>query len=363
MAKHRNVLPDNTSWHEATKRYMARKMFQGVRYTAYHLTSPTAALKDVDAQIDEVRRKGKPSLTTIGDIGLEWLEDRKKDLATNRIKFNTYRNAECIYNKYIKPIASTKVQSFDVQEWIDDLNGNPNYIRKIWEAMEHILKMARKKDIIRFVPDDIKLPKPKNEAKQMKDQSDIDKIIEAAANTRYYDVVLFSLNTGLRKEDTLPLKWTDFDFRENTVSLQRFYVRCENGWKVSDEGKTHKSIRKVPVFPWLVKHISDMPRKGEYVFLGMHGGILSPNTLHGAWKRILKAAGVEMKWHGLRHQFASVLRDAGVPLDIIRDLLGHTKISMTEQYSHLRFEMSQKAIESIGVKHGVNKKVDPPTEA
>ncbi|MCY1552644.1 Tyrosine recombinase XerD [compost metagenome] len=67
-----------------------------------------------------------------------------------------------------------------------------------------------------------------------------------------------------------------------------------------------------------------------------------------AWLELLKNAGVEdFRWHDMRHDFASRLVMAGVPLNTVRDLLGHSDIKMTLRYAHLAPDSKAAAVELI----------------
>ena len=67
-----------------------------------------------------------------------------------------------------------------------------------------------------------------------------------------------------------------------------------------------------------------------------------------SWDGVLKAAEVSsFRWHDLRHTFASKLAMKGVPLNTIRDLLGHADLKMTLRYAHLTPDTKAAAVELI----------------
>ena len=83
-----------------------------------------------------------------------------------------------------------------------------------------------------------------------------------------------------------------------------------------------------------------------YVFASATGGRME--DVKSAWLALLaEACIVGFRWHDMRHDFASRLVMAGVPLNTVRDLLGHTDIKMTLRYAHLAPESKAAAVELI----------------
>lgn len=84
---------------------------------------------------------------------------------------------------------------------------------------------------------------------------------------------------------------------------------------------------------------------GEYVFLTREGEPLTCNTMRKPFERILRAAGLRyIRFHKIRHSFASQLIINGVPLKSVQELLGHSYIRQTMIYSHLSLNVNRDAI-------------------
>jgi hypothetical protein len=67
--------------------------------------------------------------------------------------------------------------------------------------------------------------------------------------------------------------------------------------------------------------------------------------------KLLKRAGISgFRWHGLRHQFASRLVQRGVPLNTVRDLLGHSTVQMSLRYAHLAPDQVREAVAKFNEK-------------
>jgi site-specific recombinase XerD len=81
---------------------------------------------------------------------------------------------------------------------------------------------------------------------------------------------------------------------------------------------------------------SPIPHRAELIFCADDGSLLRPGRFQEVRWAAQKRAGLRrIKWHDLRHSYASVLASGGMPLFLIRGLLGHSSIAMTERYTHL----------------------------
>lgn len=150
-------------------------------------------------------------------------------------------------------------------------------------------------------------------------------------------LVLLSLNTGMRRGEVFNLTWADIDLKNKLITV---------------EGDTSKSgqTRHIPMNKEAVATIEEWRkqhgRNSGYVFPGKNGHRL--DNVKKSWDGLLKMAKIEgFRWHDLRHTFASKLVMAGVPLNTVRDLLGHSDLAMTLRYAHLAPDSKAAAVELI----------------
>jgi integrase len=146
-------------------------------------------------------------------------------------------------------------------------------------------------------------------------------------------MVLLTLNTGLRRGEILQLRWADVDL------LQReLIVRGDN----AKSGKTRHIPLNGEALTTLQQWRSDS-RSAEWVFAGNDGERMQ--AVKTSWKGVLRSAAiVDFRWHDLRHHFASRLVMNGVDLNTVRELLGHSDLSMTLRYAHLSPEHKADAV-------------------
>ena len=171
---------------------------------------------------------------------------------------------------------------------------------------------------------------------------------------------------GLRRGEALGLKWGDFDWKEDQVHIQR---DIDFAYSTAREGalKTEAADRFVPVPVKLKKML--LQKEGEpeeYVFHDPHGNPLSQATFKRMWCRLMADARCatvrdydpheEKNWdilkqvkptltpHFLRHNFVTLLYEAGIDPLIAMKIVGHTDYKTTANiYTHVRDEMLRKA--------------------
>jgi integrase len=143
--------------------------------------------------------------------------------------------------------------------------------------------------------------------------------------------VLLSVSTGMRRGELLALRWASVDFRAKQITV---------------EGSTAKSqqTRHIPLNDEameVLKHWRAQAPEGERVF-NIDTGFKS------AWAPLLTRAKItSFRWHDLRHHFASRLVQAGVPLNTVRELLGHGSLAMTLRYAHLAPDQKREAVAKL----------------
>jgi len=149
-------------------------------------------------------------------------------------------------------------------------------------------------------------------------------------------MVLLTMNTGLRRGEVLQLKWSDVNLLQRKI-----VIRGDN----AKSGKT----RYVPLNDEALstlQHWQPSAEAMDWVFPAHDGGRMM--SIKTSWKRVLKSAAIrDFRWHDLRHHFASRLVMKGVDLNTVRELLGHSDLSMTLRYAHLSPEHKADAVAKI----------------
>jgi len=146
-------------------------------------------------------------------------------------------------------------------------------------------------------------------------------------------MITLALNTGLRRGELWNLKWGDIDMRTAMLTVHGSGAKS---------GQTRHIPLNAAALACLKTHRGDVvPMPSKPVF-GRH-------EFKKAFSGVLKAAQIEsFRFHDLRHTFASRLVMAGVPLNTVRELMGHASLDMTLIYAHLAPDNLRHAVDLIG---------------
>jgi integrase len=149
-------------------------------------------------------------------------------------------------------------------------------------------------------------------------------------------LTVLTLNTGLRRGEALHLRWTDVD-----LVRRKIVIRGDN----AKSGKTRHLPLNDEALTTL-QHWRSGTELAEWVFPGRDGERLK--GVKTSWKSVLQKAAIDdFRWHDLRHHFASRLVMKGVDLNTVRELLGHSDLSMTLRYAHLSPEHKADAVAKL----------------
>ncbi len=142
--------------------------------------------------------------------------------------------------------------------------------------------------------------------------------------------MLLALYTGMRRGEILGLKWDAVDFSSGFITVKRSF--CKAAGKVREETKS-KKIRRIPICKALRSHLQDLAlitRSSGYVIPHMHS-----DSFLKIFRRMSRTAGIkEIRFHDLRHTFASHFLMSGGSIYDLRQILGHSTIQVTERYTH-----------------------------
>lgn len=147
-------------------------------------------------------------------------------------------------------------------------------------------------------------------------------------------IVITALNTGMRKEEILNLKWDNVDLKNGFILLD-----------ITKNGER----REIPINATLRETLSNIVRRIDidYVFYDRKRGTRFSN-IQESFTTACKNANIrDFHFHDLRHCFASHLVMAGIDLTTVKELLGHKTLTMTLRYSHLAPSHKVRAVDIL----------------
>ncbi len=132
-------------------------------------------------------------------------------------------------------------------------------------------------------------------------------------------ILLCAIHSGMRRGEILNLKWSDVDFRARLITV-----------RIAKSGKQ----RKIPIDDTLFSTLAKLTSRfaNGFVFPSPKKAGAPYQDIHHTWGRLVRKTGIiDVRFHDLRHTFASHLVMAGVDIRTVQELLGHATLAMTER--------------------------------
>lgn len=298
---------------------------------------------------------------TINQITEEWKEEKKK-----YVKKSTYAAYQLLIQNHIKPyfgdlyeVNEEKVQQFVFDKL--DAGLSEKTIRDIIIVLKMILKFGIKNGYLEYVQIDAKFP-------SMQEKKDLDVLSKADQkkfmehlrnNFTFKNLGIFiCLSTGMRIGEICGLRWCDVDTVEGVIkvrhTLQRIYIiegKTRHTELLLDTPKTANSVRDIPMSSELLKMLKSLNKvvNENYYVIANDIKPIEPRTYRNYYKKLCKQLDIpELKFHGLRHSFATRCIESKADYKTVSVLLGHSNISTTlNLYVHPNKEQKKKTIDKM----------------
>lgn len=169
-----------------------------------------------------------------------------------------------------------------------------------------------------------------------------------------YEFYILEITTGLRLGEILALTWDDLDIKNKTISVNKQVQRIKSELKITTP-KTTSSIRTVALcdecFNQLILLRSRQRLDTKLIFPSpITGGLRDPSSVTRKLHRMQKRAGVpQIRFHDLRHSFATLSLEQGMDIKTVSHMLGHTDAGFTmNTYMHVTDNMQQTVADAMG---------------
>ncbi len=304
----------------------------------------------------------------------QWLDRWLDEYAANTVRSNTLRGYRHYIDKHIKPYLGDKpvgkVTTSDVQQLYQKLlkhgRGDPHSgkgtrlsgttVRGIHGVFHQAMDVAvRERLTARNPTDDVVLPKKDRTPQKVLNNAQLERFMEEIRkDTVWHDFFYTELTTGLRRGEICGLMWSDFDEKKGTLEIRRTVHSEPNGRLVTDETKTGAGRRTITLPPSTAQLLRERKKHSysEWIFPNPIKPELPtrPNGAYTHMKVLLKQAGLpSIRFHDLRHTFATHAMASGVDAKTLSGILGHTQASFTlDTYTHTTGDMQQQAANIVG---------------
>ena len=178
--------------------------------------------------------------------------------------------------------------------------------------------------------------------------------LDAAERRGVLPMFYLELISGLRKGELVALQWTDLDEANCTISVSKQASWDTDGTLILSQPKTGNSIREVSIPQDAVELLKQEHTKhpdNPWMFpSGRTGEMYHPDSVVTLHKRILKDAGLEhIRFHDLRHTFATLALQNGVDVKTVSSMLGHYDAGFTlRTYTHATRQKQDEAAQTMG---------------
>ena len=299
----------------------------------------------------------------------EWLDIWLVECAEPTVRPTTIKGYRGYVEKNIKPYLGNKqickVTTAEIQSLYRKLqkegavDGGPlagTTVRRIHNVLHQALDVAVNRHLIVKNPsNDVTLPKKVATVKTILNDEQLERFMEAIkADEHWHDFFYMEITTGLRRGELCGLMWTDFDEKKGTLTIRRtLHTKDGGGYYVGDT-KTGTGRRTIKLPPSTVQLLTERKKKSisQWLFPNpIHPeDPIMPNSGYERMKKLMADAGLpNIRFHDLRHTFATHALTSGVDAKTLSGILGHTKTSFTlDTYTHVTGDMHRKASEIVG---------------
>ena len=207
-----------------------------------------------------------------------------------------------------------------------------------------------------------KLPPKKAREMQVLTRDELQRFLIQAQAEGYYELFLLELATGLRRGELMALQWDDLDFKTGVLTVNK-QVYDVKGELLVSEPKTKASIRKIVLPPAVVEVLREYKETvhSRWMFPSpvKEDMPLGPGVVRKRLQMILEHAGCKhVRFHDLRHTFATLALENGMDVKTLSAMLGHVSAATTlDIYTHITDDMQRTAAANID--RGIGK-AEPP---
>lgn len=328
------------------------------------------------------KRDEKPDEVQQSITFQEWIEEFLVNYKRNEIKITTYEGYMRIYRKHIEDsqlgkTALNQLTTEMLQRYYNDkLNDgyNSKTVHSIGIVVGAALNHAVKLKMLSENPNRYtSIPKKKKYEASVLSAEEVRRIVDEAKDEGIYPIIVTTVYTGMRKGEAMALKWENVDFQKRRIYIKNSLCKID-GDQTDEKGhrharyeilepKTKESIRMVPMMDEVYEALMLQKERQEMdkqryreiyldqglVFTDLCGNFLPQRQFMDQYHAFLRKYEItDIRFHDLRHTFATLLIDADVSMKVVQELLGHSTITTSmDIYTHVSDEKKEQALDRL----------------
>ena len=210
-------------------------------------------------------------------------------------------------------------------------------VQKVKCVLNQVFNCAVKNKLIDInVVSGLKIPQSNKKVRALT-REEQKRVVEASKTCALGHIIRFLIETGLRRDELINLKWEDYSREEKCIVVRK--------------SKTPSGIRIIPLTVLAVNIIEVQPHAGEYIFLSTRSKKITNTVMKRLYERIRRKTGIsDFTTHMCRHTFATRLIENGADAKSVSRLLGHTDVSFTlNRYTTIDDEQLRKTVERLEI--------------
>jgi integrase len=310
-------------------------------------------LREIEDQLSKGLFIPEAKIPTLKKVAEDWLIHKKPNLRASTwsvYEGHTKNHFGEFEDLKVNRITTAKIEKFIAERQSQGMNILT--LRKILVTLGQIIRYAVRHRYISHNPfTDAERPRGSQGDSDKKpirilNPEEINSLLGATENHKYRTIFRLAIMSGARQGELLGLKWSDVDWENSQVHIQRTYNN--QAWYKT---KTKTSNRKIDLGPSMMAELKKwrlacLPNRLNLIFPNKAGGPINHNNLVSRYfETALENAELgKVRFHDLRHTYASLLIEQGENIKYIQNQLGHSSPTVTlNVYAHLIKPVNQEA--------------------
>lgn len=324
--------------------------------------------EEVENRLSDLKNQNKESINPVfSHISSEWIQVQKPQLKESSIsKYENILNSYLIPsygNRIIEEITRSEVTSYSLEllsnGGIKRSGLAPKTVNSILSVLKNIFKYAEREMNLSIADiSDIGVKQPQQPLRilSVNEQQRICSYLYCNISPSNLGILL-CLYTGLRIGEICALKWSDINTDDRILHIHQTMQRIQ----ISDGSpsktkvvilppKSNCSIRDIPIPDEMLQTLLPYQEEDEkYLLTGMEHLFIEPHTMENRFKRVAEKCSIQdVKFHSLRHTFATRCVELGFDIKSLSEILGHASVNITlNRYVHSSMDLKQQNMNKL----------------